>query len=259
PSNCLAFRPTYNAQLCTGSISPSRAGRDKELGMADERIGVPEQQARNIWAWTELFRTFQVALDPKKLLLAAAGIVVMWIGWRALSVAFFNRRSEPRWPSDYPTASYKKENMTEEQAAEAAREHYERDLARYVLLYRLAGPGDQSAPKSESWKRETGKLRIYPWHEDRGPNPYLLVTNQYDEKSRGELFSWWAAKGLPTLIEPLVKFLRPIVYLIRPEGGGFGNRVYLLLVTLWTLMAWGLFGGAITRLAVVELAGRDAP
>ena len=33
--------------------------------MADERMGVPEQEARNIWAWTELFRTFQVALDPK--------------------------------------------------------------------------------------------------------------------------------------------------------------------------------------------------
>jgi len=225
--------------------------------MADERIGVPDQEVRNIWAWTELFRTFQVALDPKKLLLAAAGIVVMWLGWWLLSVLFFNMRSEPKWPSDYPTANYAKDGMTEEQAAELARHDFDRDMSRYQLLYRLAGPGDYRAP--EEWKHIPGKLRIYPWHEDRGPNPYLLVTNQYDEQSREQLFGWWAARGLPTLIEPLVKFLRPIVYLIRPEGGGFGNRVYLLLVTLWTLVTWGLFGGAITRLAAVQLAGKDRP
>jgi hypothetical protein len=225
--------------------------------MADERIGVPEQESRNIWAWTELFRTFQVALDPKKLLLAAAGIVVMWLGWWLLSVIFSNMRSEPRWPSDYPTASFKKGEMTEEQAAEVAKQHFDRDKERYILFYRLAGKGEPDA--AEEWKRETGKLRIYPWHEDRGPNPFLLVTNQYDEKSREELFGWWMARGLRTLIEPLVKFLRPIVYLIRPEGGGFGNRIYLLLVTLWTLVTWGLFGGAITRLAAVQLAGKDRP
>src|SRR5262245_15729280 len=191
PSDCVAHPHTCNAQLCRGDSLPLWAGRDKELGMADEQTGVPEQEARNIWAWTELFRTFQVALDPKKLLLAAVGIIVMWMGWLILSVIFFNMRSEPKWPSDYPSANYKKDGMTEEQAGELARQHYDRDMERYVLLYRLAGPGDQSAP--ELWKRETGKLRIYPWHEDRGPNPYLLVTNQYDDKSRQELFGWWFA------------------------------------------------------------------
>ena len=44
--------------------------------MTDERIGAPEREVRNIWAWTELFRTFQVALDPKKLLLAATMLLV---------------------------------------------------------------------------------------------------------------------------------------------------------------------------------------
>src|SRR5207253_5460843 len=62
---------------------------DKELGMADERIGVPESEERTYWAWTELFRTFQVALDPKKLLLAAVGIVAMWLGVLARSWVCF--------------------------------------------------------------------------------------------------------------------------------------------------------------------------
>ena len=64
--------------------------------MADERSGLPEGEERTYWAWTELFRTFQVALDPKKLALAAAGIVVMWLGWWLLSLVFFNLRGEPK-------------------------------------------------------------------------------------------------------------------------------------------------------------------
>ncbi|HKB37296.1 MAG TPA: hypothetical protein VKD72_12650, partial [Gemmataceae bacterium] len=125
--------------------------------MADERIGVPDQETRNIWAWTELFRTFQVALDPKKLILAAAGIIVMWAGWAAISWVFFSARTEPKWPSDFPTANYRKsDDISEEHAAELARRDYDRKLAQYALLYRLAGPGDWQAP--EVWKQSPGKF-----------------------------------------------------------------------------------------------------
>jgi hypothetical protein len=225
--------------------------------MADERMGVPEQEARNIWAWTELFRTFQVALDPKKLLLAGAGIVVMWLGWLILSWIFINSRAEPKWPSDFPTANYRRDGMTEEQAAELARHDYDRKLARYALLYRLAGKGDPDAP--EEWKRYPGKFVVEPWHEDRGPNPFLLATGQLGRPwPAQQFFDWFTTKQMPVLLEPLVKFLRPIVLLIRPDAGGW-NRIYLLLITLWTLMTWALFGGAITRLAAVQLAGKDRP
>jgi len=64
--------------------------------MAEERIGATDGDSRTYWAWTELFRTFQVALDPKKLALAAVGIFAMWFGWWLLSVIFYNSRSEPR-------------------------------------------------------------------------------------------------------------------------------------------------------------------
>jgi hypothetical protein len=40
-------------------------------------------------SWFELFRCFQVALDPRKLLAAAAGILVMSVGWYVLSAAFY--------------------------------------------------------------------------------------------------------------------------------------------------------------------------
>ena len=111
----------------------------------------------------------------------------------------------------------------------------------------------------EEWKRYPGKFVVEPWHEDRGPNPFLLATGQLGRPwPAQQFFDWFTTKQMPVLLEPLVKFLRPIVLLIRPDAGGW-NRVYLLLVMLWTLSTWALFGGAITRMAAVQLAGKDRP
>ena len=63
--------------------------------MAEDRMGSSNHESHTYWAWTELFRTFQVALDPKKLILAAAGIFVMWAGWWLLSIIFYNARAKP--------------------------------------------------------------------------------------------------------------------------------------------------------------------
>jgi hypothetical protein len=61
---------------------------------------------------------------------------------------------------------------------------------------------------------------------------------------------------VPVLIEPLVKFLYPIIQLLNPQNGTY-TRIYLLIVLFWTLATWALFGGMITRMASVELAGKD--
>src|SRR5262249_23829669 len=59
------------------------------------------------------------------------------------------------------------------------------------------------------------------------------------------------------LVEPLDKFLTPLVSLFDSRATGFGNRLYLILVLLWTLLVWGYFGGAITRMAVVQIARNE--
>src|SRR5262249_12294334 len=58
---------------------------------------------------------------------------------------------------------------------------------------------------------------------------------------------------VPVLLEPLVKFVSPLVYFLKPAAG-FYIRLYLFLVILWTLATWAVFGGAITRIAVVQAA-----
>ncbi len=58
------------------------------------------------------------------------------------------------------------------------------------------------------------------------------------------------------LVEPLIKFLEPVKFLLKPNAG-FVNKLYFSLVWLVTLATWALFGGAITRMAAVEVARKE--
>ncbi len=378
--------------------------------MAEEQVGVRRDHPREQPSWMKLFTAFKVALDPKKLLLAAAGILVMSFCWWLLSALFFATFGSDRPPQ------WKDEGT---EATEQARwNDFKQERNRWNLRYKMAGPVPSSIKEAEEvakidvadvagspaeyrkiaaekrridaaiadkrtrkvtlkgapdWStywleigepveytlpfklplkegekiptdleklkgegltaqdirvdlkhftaqvkdvtidlklsaipakrlvdelqgRETlsdierdlatqkrgdaeitrkalalfkprykpaGMLRSWPWFEDRGPNPYLLVTGNLTSEGeeglrhvpwqRGEFLGWFASDQLPVMVEPLVKFLRPIAYLFDPSSGGW-NRVYLFLIILTTLGTWAVFGGAITRMAAVQLA-----
>src|SRR4051812_38187387 len=89
-----------------------RIARDlsvKEFCMAEEQNG---QRKDNRPLWTKIFTAFKVALDIKKLLLAAAGILTMAAIWWLLAVIFYNMRSMPQW-ADY-SANAKTDEAKEE-------------------------------------------------------------------------------------------------------------------------------------------------
>lgn len=106
-----------------------------------------------------------------------------------------------------------------------------------------------------------GKFRSWPWFEERGRNPYLLVTDSIsdagnkktDTRGLGHAF----LDQVLVLFEPLAKLLSPVAYFFSPQAGGFRNRTYLILVTLWAIAVWGFFGGAISRIAVVQAARNE--
>jgi hypothetical protein len=264
--------------------------------MAEDKIEGREVSWRQLLPWTELFRGFQVAFDPNKLLLAAAGILVMAFGWWLLAVIFRNMPREftenpPDWPGKYRV----------QDDSRKAWEQFKRDRDEWNLLHETAGLGKPAATvqvldlanspdeyeiakgldttppanvpqgidglvrenklsdaKARLYLEKLGKVKPYarlatwPWWEDRGPNPYLLVTGQAGIPwEAGRFWDWFLRDQLLVMIEPLVKFAQPIIYFFSPRST-FYTSFYFFLVMLWTLATWALFGGAITRIAAVQ-------
>jgi hypothetical protein len=105
--------------------------------------------------------------------------------------------------------------------------------------------------------KPAGRLRTWPWFEERGPNPFLLVTGQSGKPwETGHFWDWLLTQQIPVLIEPLVKFLLPVRYFFKASAGPY-NKFYFLLVTIWTLLTWSFFGGAITRIAAVQITRQE--
>ncbi len=260
--------------------------------MAEDKIEGREMTWRQLLPWTELFRGFQVAFDPNKLLLAAAGILVMAFGWWLLALIF-----AAKFPVQPP-------DIGERYAAlfpndEQKRwEQFRRDRDEWNLMYETAGIGgpgqkydvldlagnmqeynevkaalaankQEIKPALDTLKLSEAKKRVYldrlgqpkpyarlatwPWWEDRGPNPYLLVTGQAGVPwEAGRFWDWFLRDQFLVMIEPLVKFVQPIIYFFSPHSTGY-TSFYFFLVMLWTLAVWALFGGAITRIAAVQV------
>ena len=206
---------------------------------------------RNTLPWTELFRCFQVALDPRKLLVAAAGILAMALGWYLLSAIFYSSppsRSEDRYNLTVIEKELRDKTnpktgkaYTEEDRAAIREQRFADDLKQWQVQAELAGPG--------------GQLRTMPWYENRGPNPYLFLTQLTNQPSStwGSAIWSYLIGQIPVLTEPLVKLLIPVVKIVSP-GVSPMTRFYLLLCILWMLAVWGFCGGVITRLAAVQLA-----
>ncbi len=277
--------------------------------MAEEKVEVRDINFRQVLPWTELFRGFQVALDLKKLLLAAAGILAMALGWWLWGVIFYTQ-ARPKWEDNryysIVKAPVRLEPGTDESAKEVAEAKqrqeawnlFKDDRRKWDILHASAGtsivhtdagdlattpeeyeaikdkinPVARDLDQNQDPKPRTvtlgkndytiqakpyGALRIMPWDQDRGPNPYLLVTGQTGKPwETGHFGEWLVFDEGKVLLEPLVKFLYPVVYMLHPKTG-FLNRLYFLLVTLTTLAVWAFFGAAITRMAAVQVARND--
>lgn len=272
--------------------------------MAEDRFEPREVNFRQLLPWTVLFRGFQVALDLKKLLLAAAGILVMAVGWQVLATVFYTS-DKPDWTGwnggyfEQRISALEAKGLSKEDAVARAWKEFKDSRQRWNLLHEAAGPtqppllqdaGDLAeSPQGYETMRErlpehagvvtidgktytvaakpAGVLSSWPWLEDRGPNPFLMITGRagvvddqgnarYAPWRRGDFVGWFLREQVPTLIEPLIKFFRPMLYLLDSRAG-LREQVYFLLVTVWTLITWAIFGGAITRMAVVQIARNE--
>jgi hypothetical protein len=225
--------------------------------MADGRDQSGGFNYRTTLPWTNIFRCFQIALDPRKLFVAALGILAMSFLWWLLSHVFWRPAPTPN-DQEYSKGAVQKDfegkvnpatgqpyTNTELDAAVAheARRRYEYDFARWQQLDALAGPG--------------GRLRTLPWYEYRGRNPFLFVTDILggSAEDRGRAGTAFFNDTVPVLVEPLVKLLLPVAKIISP-GVTPLTRLYLFLIILANVAVWAFFGGVITRIAAVQLANK---
>src|SRR5207248_5840020 len=73
--------------------------------MVEDKVEPREVSWRQRLPWTEIFQGFRVALDFNKLVLAAAGILVMAFGWWLLAWIFYY--GEPVWSAPaYAAGNY---------------------------------------------------------------------------------------------------------------------------------------------------------
>jgi hypothetical protein len=201
--------------------------------MTDGPVDAAGATPRRPALWTNLFRCFTVAIDPKKLAAAAAGILVMSAGWWLLSKIFD--------PGPPPVLKTYLETISD---PVEANKRFEEDTAKWKVRGDLAAEG--------------GRLRTLPWYEYRGENPYLFASNLAGSPSATWFEKTWAylKSQIPVLAEPLNKLLIPVIKIVDPHAS-VGTRFYLLLVILWGVATWAFFGGVITRIAAVQLTGKD--
>jgi len=87
----------------------------------------------------------------------------------------------------------------------------------------VRGPRAQPLPHADRNLQTVtteGKARKLPWEP-------------------GRFLEWLLTDEVPVLIEPLIKFLGPVLHFFNPAAGGWLNRTFLALVILWTLATWG--------------------
>src|SRR5262245_58931890 len=168
-------------------------------------------------SWTKLFGTFLVALDPLKLLVAAAGILFTSLGWWLISLIFYNCWTEPTEQYYQDRARSKSSLDTEERRNDWAKREFAQARDRWALMHELAGSTDQPNDKFKDYYVERhpegtlrnerfakgygGKYRAMPWMENRGPNPFhmtrAVVSGSGDE--RREVLGQFASHQLPNL------------------------------------------------------------
>src|SRR5260370_11390405 len=91
--------------------------------------------------WLTLFGAFKIALDPKKLLLAGAGILAMALGWWLLAIFFgLFRKEAPQWSAfEDPKEPGKKQEQWK--SFKAARQNWN-------LFHEMAGQAPASLEKA---------------------------------------------------------------------------------------------------------------
>ncbi len=180
---------------------------------------------RDVCPWTLLFRVFRLSVSLQILLLALLGTSAVSAGWRITATMFLTDTSDGN-----------------------------KVVERFVdVVTRWPGQAVESdTVQLPSEVTRSGEMVLEFAANSQGPGQYRPMVDGGNQLVSAPQLARLAPVIQRTpaygLIEP---FRRVFMHRI-----GWGELFFYLAGGFWTLLVWSLFGGAITRIAVVRL-GRD--
>lgn len=190
--------------------------------MPEDRHDIRRIDLAELLPWTILFRGFRIARDPKKIVLGAVGALVMSLGWYVIASA---SSAKMPTPPDPPAA----------EATETQRKDYQRQLDAY---------------KEEALRYQyVTEARRFPWQLS-GDEPRGVYVPALDRKHGWTNFGIEVPSSFFLVVEPVRTLVLParLTFLSR------GSTAIGLLLLIWTLAVWSLFGAAICRISAVQVA-----
>lgn len=198
---------------------------------------------RQMFPWVELFRAFQIALEPYKLLLAAAAIVVLTFGWWLLALVFGVDNQFGEWPPNAPRGVNPYVVVTDRRGDLVSAEFWIGSIGK-----KPAPTLPADTPASPPDAKEPDKTKTPPSTASDGKTTAgIEIQTSIPEE---------IAKQPPVHLEPFSKFIGPVTGLFK-SNPGHAQWWYCLFGLLMTLAVWAIFGGAITRIAAVQIARNE--
>lgn len=190
-----------------------------------------------ILPWLNLFRVFRLAIGFRVLLLAAAGLWLMFSGWALLGWLFY--RAPAASEADGPARSA----LARAGLASAW------DMANLLVPDRPALLGWPAVARLGNEVRPQSPRPV------SGEGPRLQAAEPLpDIPASPQPAAWRIALRL---VNPIWFGWRqltwPVLAAFRPELSA-GGLAFLMLCGLWALAVWAFFGGGITRIVSVQLA-----
>jgi len=211
--------------------------------MSEERGVIRAVSWRDVFPGVILFRTFGISAGLWTLLLATVAAIAMTAGWRVSESIFLGDifNGEETAAAD-PGESAGSARPTPRFAGRVY-ERAERERARQKLKEELRD--------NENLADTALMTRRYPG--DR-PGPIRGGGTIWQDVPKTPLGIWGTLiSGAEPFLTTWANLGRPFVAL-ADRGTTWTQWLYLLCGCLWTLVVWAFFGGAISRMAAVQLA-----
>jgi len=198
--------------------------------MADEAVTVREINWREAFPFTHLFRAFRIAIHPSKLIIALVALGCLWCGGLFLDLL---------WPHKYQVTTADRIALVTAQPGRSVESERTRlalrtmaEIQRRIDRSTDDVHSDLRLPDADDTSSMTGVFRTFWDYEITQANNVLMF--------RGAPFA---------IFESTWHFLAD-----GPLWLWSNHWFFALLYTVWFLLIWSIFGGAIARIAAVHVA-----